>query len=466
MGVFADGEQLPSETDLASQLQVSTVTLREALAGLRRTGLVYTRRGRNGGTFVRAPMEEAAGRLMARLAELSIDDLRDFGDYQAAISTGAAGLAAERASIQDIARLEDHVARLAAATTVAEQRAADARFHIELTASSRSLRLTRAEMDIHADLGPLTWLAIDKDGAARAVDDHRRITAALRARDAELAKALAEQHVRSQMEDVIALRLSLAARGRRKLTPESCARGVLKSLRGALDEVYGDLAVLRAQVEKLEAAARADGRKLQRSDLGPMRALAREHLAQRELISGTGMIFAPGVLADAPLWLEWWHEAGGREPVPLDASLTPGDPDFYDYENAEWFTTPRDTGSPWIAGPFVDHSGTNEHIFTVSVPVAPNGEFLGVVGADVAVEQIERLAQEKLVCADGDALLVTSRGRIVASNSPSHLVGTRWSLLAEAAGEDPDTLAAQLPPGSVVLRDDTLMWSVVVSPSS
>ena len=75
----------------------------------------------------------------------------------------------------------------------------------------------------------------------------------------------------------------------------------------------------------------------------------------------------------------------------LDASLDPADPDFYDYERAEWFTTPRDTGERWIAGPFLDHSGTNEHILTLTLPVVRDGAFLGVAGADIAVGAIEAI---------------------------------------------------------------------------
>ena len=55
LGLLADGEQLPGETELAVQLGVSTVTLREALMALRQQGLVVTRRGRGGGSFVSSP---------------------------------------------------------------------------------------------------------------------------------------------------------------------------------------------------------------------------------------------------------------------------------------------------------------------------------------------------------------------------------------------------------------------------
>src|SRR6266576_1204176 len=57
LGLLLDGERLPAESQLAGQLGVSTVTLREALATLRTMGLVETRRGRGGGSFVRAPDE-------------------------------------------------------------------------------------------------------------------------------------------------------------------------------------------------------------------------------------------------------------------------------------------------------------------------------------------------------------------------------------------------------------------------
>ena len=60
LGVLADGEQLPPERDLAARLGVSRNTLREAIAALRDSGLVTTRRGRGGGTTVTAPRDVSA----------------------------------------------------------------------------------------------------------------------------------------------------------------------------------------------------------------------------------------------------------------------------------------------------------------------------------------------------------------------------------------------------------------------
>jgi DNA-binding FadR family transcriptional regulator len=468
IGVFGDGDQLPSEAELAAQLGVATVTLREALVGLRRTGLVQTRRGRNGGTFVHAPVETAEARLFARLRELSVDDLRDLGDHRAAIGGTAAALAAERASGPDLDRLDAHVDRLAAAVTDAERRAADARFHVEIAATTRSLRLTRAESELQTESGALVWLAAGSGGHERAVADHRAIVAAIRDRDPAAARTRTVAHIEAETAEVVALHLERppgadpgaassaehggdarsAGRGGDKRPPtlggskrraRAQAAAVLDAVCETLGDVFLDVAGVRSAVLGLPAAPA-------RAALGPVRELVHATLARRPLLAGAGMVFAPGVVADAPRWLEWWRNAPAGAPVFLDASLDPADPDYYDYERAEWYTTPRDTGERWIAGPFVDHSGTNEHILTLTLPVVRDGAFLGVAGADIAVGGIEALGGAALAALDREAALVNHRGRIIATNSPRRLVGTLWP------GGD----------GSLV-SDPRLLWSVALA---
>src|SRR5487761_2467971 len=55
LGVLVEGDRLPPERELADKFGVSRVTLREAIRALRDAGLVESRRGRGGGTFVVSP---------------------------------------------------------------------------------------------------------------------------------------------------------------------------------------------------------------------------------------------------------------------------------------------------------------------------------------------------------------------------------------------------------------------------
>ena len=79
LGMLSVGERLPTELELASQFGVAVATLRKALATLRDQGIVETRRGRSGGTFiVRAPYPRS-DELRNLLANTSIVALRDLG---------------------------------------------------------------------------------------------------------------------------------------------------------------------------------------------------------------------------------------------------------------------------------------------------------------------------------------------------------------------------------------------------
>src|SRR5262249_61640979 len=52
LGLVGPGEKFPAERDLAAQLGVSRLTLRDAIHELHEAGYVCSRRGRFGGTFV------------------------------------------------------------------------------------------------------------------------------------------------------------------------------------------------------------------------------------------------------------------------------------------------------------------------------------------------------------------------------------------------------------------------------
>ncbi|MGP4004600.1 FadR/GntR family transcriptional regulator [Streptomyces sp. 8N706] len=95
LGLVPYGERLPAERELADRLGVSRVTLREVLKVLQDQGLVESRRGRYGGTFVRPRPEVRGGgaedELRRRIEKVDVEDTLRFREV---LEVGAAGLCA------------------------------------------------------------------------------------------------------------------------------------------------------------------------------------------------------------------------------------------------------------------------------------------------------------------------------------------------------------------------------------
>ena len=194
LGLLPDASPLPAEADLAERLGVATVTVREALASLREEGLIRTRRGRGGGSFVRAPSDGGRATLLHRLASTPLGDLRDAADHYAAIASACARLAAQRADDGDLLRLRQ-LASLPTDRAGAPARV-EGQFHLDLAAAAQSARLTREEMALQAEFGPVLWLANALDAApVGTAAAHDAIVAAVADGAVEEAGACAERHV-------------------------------------------------------------------------------------------------------------------------------------------------------------------------------------------------------------------------------------------------------------------------------
>jgi DNA-binding FadR family transcriptional regulator len=212
LGLLGDGEQLPAEAELATLLNVSTVTLRDALAELRRVGLVDTRRGRGGGSFVQSREDALASLADARLAELATTDLRELGELHGAVAAAAARLAASRASVREVARLREVLDRLASGGGVTAQRRAEGRYYVEVAAAAQSVRLTMQEMELHLELGQLPWPPATAPHLLDVVvASHTAVVDAIEQRDPDRARSLTEQHI--DLRTAWAVELSLQSRG-------------------------------------------------------------------------------------------------------------------------------------------------------------------------------------------------------------------------------------------------------------
>lgn len=199
LDVFKDGEQLPPETELAAQMGISPVTLRDAIRLMREAGLLETRRGRTGGSFVRRNGYDAVAHGHSLLDGMSLVDLRDLSDWRISVSEASAWLAAERASDDEVEAMAQHVKHFVEAGNSATARRAEGRLYIAVAAASQSVRLTRATVACVIDYGPMLSVAY-RDAALR--DRVARQHASLLAAIDEGASADAALAVRGSGVDV------------------------------------------------------------------------------------------------------------------------------------------------------------------------------------------------------------------------------------------------------------------------
>ncbi|MEQ3549608.1 FCD domain-containing protein [Pseudonocardia nematodicida] len=225
LGVFSLGERLPTEVDLARQFGVAVATLRKALATLREHGLVETRRGRFGGTFVvRAPFP-SDGEAADALARAGVVDLRDLHDEYVAVGSAVAGLAATRAVASGVDGLAEVAARMPRARTAPERATADSRFHIELAVLAQSPRLLRSLLRLQSEVSSLYWsgavTGTDVTVAGAVHAEHLGIVEAVRAGNAHRAERLMTEHVHDCVYRLIDAKIAL---GREPVATERSTR--------------------------------------------------------------------------------------------------------------------------------------------------------------------------------------------------------------------------------------------------
>ena len=116
---LAPGDRLGREEDLARRFGVSRPTLREALRLLSSAHLIRASKGPGGGIFVAATTEEGIARSVSEgvASMLAADaiDLDELLETRMLLEIPLAGLAAQRATIGEVARIRDLVERAEAA---------------------------------------------------------------------------------------------------------------------------------------------------------------------------------------------------------------------------------------------------------------------------------------------------------------------------------------------------------------
>ena len=183
-GDVAPGTRL-GQVDLAERLGVSRTPVREALRRLTGEGLV--------------DFEDQRG---FRVAELALDDVVRRLEVRVLFEPGAARMAAERRTDEDLTALEEAVVRERDASDPVAIHDASRDFHVRVARATQNRELVATLENLWlVEVG--RRLLLRRQAAPRwhdaDVDEHADILAAIRDRDGDAAEALMAEHVRDAL---------------------------------------------------------------------------------------------------------------------------------------------------------------------------------------------------------------------------------------------------------------------------
>ncbi|GII58955.1 GntR family transcriptional regulator [Planotetraspora thailandica] len=197
LGVVGHGEKLPPERELAAQLGISRVTLREAIRALQESGFLDVRRGRYGGAFVvYQPPSPRKGDLRKAVNEMGPGGLEDALTFRMAVECGAAQILA--GTDLTAAQRESLAARLAEVNDAApaDYRRMDTAFHLSIAELTGSPLLISACADARLRVTDLlNAIPVLQPNIEHAAVQHAAIVAAILGGDPEAARRAVAEHL-------------------------------------------------------------------------------------------------------------------------------------------------------------------------------------------------------------------------------------------------------------------------------
>ncbi|MGW4177521.1 FadR/GntR family transcriptional regulator [Streptomyces rubiginosohelvolus] len=193
LGLVPPGERLPSERELSQHLRISRVTLREVLKVLQDQGMVESRRGRYGGTFVlpRTAATDSSGELRRRIAAVDVEDTLRFREV---LEAGAAGLCAEGLTADGEDRLRGALDATQGAR-LEDYRRQDTLLHLTLAELSGSRTLAARYAAVRATLNELLdGIPLLVRNLEHSQQQHAAVVEAVLDRDPDAAREMMREH--------------------------------------------------------------------------------------------------------------------------------------------------------------------------------------------------------------------------------------------------------------------------------
>ncbi len=202
-GRLKAGDKIPTERDLAKQLNVGRTTLREALKLLTLSGLLEARRG--DGTYVRTEFKSLLSQELSWPLLLNTSDLDMISDVRLPLEVQAARLAAERATDEDVQKLAVFRQLLTIhGRDYEKETALDLEFHDAIAEASHNVLLCHLMRSLHSILRQYILLSNEMTESLDAiVADHQPIYDAIVSRNPEAAESAVKRHLASSRKWIV-----------------------------------------------------------------------------------------------------------------------------------------------------------------------------------------------------------------------------------------------------------------------
>lgn len=206
IGEYLPGARLPAERELAASLKVGRMAVRAALARLVDLGLVETRRGRGGGSYVLQQWPESSTAAVGRTLTMRVGELRDRCDAICRLHGAVCRAAAESRSDRDIAVLRERLESYRSAESGLAAQQADGALHVAImdAAHNAVLKQVLLELEASVSIGAPAHLwgetSTMRQMELRALRDHEALIDAIAGGRGDDAEELARAHVAIDFE--------------------------------------------------------------------------------------------------------------------------------------------------------------------------------------------------------------------------------------------------------------------------
>jgi DNA-binding FadR family transcriptional regulator len=200
IGEYLPGARLPVERELATSLGAGRMTVRAALARLVERGLLETRRGRGGGSYVLDQWPESSTDVVGRTLRARLDELRDRCNALCRLQGTVSRAAAESRSKDDVSMLQERFEAYRTAESGLAAQQADSELHLAIMDAAHNDVLKQILLDLKATVSigapahvwgePSTMRSME----LRAMSEHEQLVRAIADGRGDDADELARHH--------------------------------------------------------------------------------------------------------------------------------------------------------------------------------------------------------------------------------------------------------------------------------